>query len=54
MTSSKHILKIVDLMIHELEDRIADFILEQPDLKKLAAIVENGEIKVSAEAVTIV
>ncbi|MFJ5713508.1 AAA family ATPase [Neobacillus sp. NPDC093127] len=38
----------------QLEDKIADFILDQPDTKKLAAIVEDGELKVVSEiAVTV-
>ncbi|WP_251553818.1 ATP-dependent Clp protease ATP-binding subunit [Neobacillus muris] len=37
----------------QLEDKIADFILEQPEVNKLSAIIENGELKVTADAVTI-
>ncbi|MFZ7944286.1 MULTISPECIES: ATP-dependent Clp protease ATP-binding subunit [Bacillaceae] len=37
----------------QLEDKIADFILEVPDSKKLAAIVENGELKVISEGITV-
>ena len=37
----------------KLEDKIADFILDQPDAKKLTAIVENGELKVAAQTVTV-
>jgi ATP-dependent Clp protease ATP-binding subunit ClpE len=33
----------------QLEDKIADFILDQPDTKKLAAVVEDGKIKVVSE-----
>lgn len=32
----------------QLEDKITDFILEQPDVQQLAAALENGELKVSA------
>ncbi len=38
----------------QLEDKIADFILDEPDVKKLAAIIENGELKVIAESLTTV
>ena len=37
----------------QLEDKIADFILDQPDIKQLAAIVENGELKVTAKAAVV-
>ncbi|WP_462409073.1 ATP-dependent Clp protease ATP-binding subunit [Neobacillus sp. Marseille-QA0830] len=37
----------------QLEDKIADFILEQPEVNKLAAILENGELKVTADAVSV-
>ncbi|ULT58396.1 ATP-dependent Clp protease ATP-binding subunit [Neobacillus drentensis] len=36
----------------QLEDKIADFILEEPDAKKLVAVLENGELKVVSEAVS--
>jgi ATP-dependent Clp protease ATP-binding subunit ClpE len=38
----------------QLEDKIADFILDEPDVTKLAAIIENGELKVIAESLTTV
>ncbi len=38
----------------QLEDKIADFILDKPDVKKLAAIVENDELKIAPQAVTTV
>ncbi|MEH7308381.1 ATP-dependent Clp protease ATP-binding subunit [Neobacillus drentensis] len=34
----------------QLEDKIADFILEQPDVKNLTAIVEEDQLKVVANA----
>ncbi|EKN66431.1 ATPase AAA [Neobacillus bataviensis LMG 21833] len=37
----------------QLEDKIADFILEEHDVKKLAAVVENGELKVVPEVVAV-
>ncbi|MED4203419.1 ATP-dependent Clp protease ATP-binding subunit [Neobacillus mesonae] len=37
----------------ELEDQIADFILDQPYTKNITAIVENGELKVTAEAIAV-
>ncbi|MFJ7728854.1 AAA family ATPase [Neobacillus sp. NPDC097160] len=37
----------------QLEDRIADFILEEPDAKTLAAVVENGELKVVNDGVIV-
>jgi ATP-dependent Clp protease ATP-binding subunit ClpE len=37
----------------QLEDKIADFILEQSDAFKLAAILEDGEVKVKAESVKV-
>lgn len=37
----------------QLEDKIADFILDQPDAKKLTATIENGELKVSAATVSV-
>jgi len=36
----------------QLEDKIADFILEEPDAKKLVAVLDNGELKVVSEAVS--
>lgn len=33
----------------QLEDKIADFILDQPNANKLTATIENGELKVSSE-----
>lgn len=33
----------------QLEDKITDFILDQPDVKQLAAILEDGQIKVVTE-----
>lgn len=36
----------------QLEDKIADYILEEPDAKKLAAVLDNGELKVVSEAVS--
>lgn len=32
----------------QLEDKIADFVLDQPDVKELKAVLQNGEIVVSA------
>ncbi|MEH7107082.1 ATP-dependent Clp protease ATP-binding subunit [Bacillus sp. JJ1764] len=37
----------------QLEDKIADYILEQPDVKKLITIVKEHELKVVSEAVSI-
>ncbi|MCQ6279844.1 ATP-dependent Clp protease ATP-binding subunit [Bacillus sp. EB600] len=37
----------------QLEDKIADFVLDEPDVTKLAAIIENGELKVIAESVAV-
>lgn len=37
----------------KLEDRIADFILEDPETKKLTAMVENSELKIVSEAITV-
>ncbi|MCM3568713.1 ATP-dependent Clp protease ATP-binding subunit [Neobacillus mesonae] len=37
----------------QLEDKIADYILDKPDAKKLTAVVENEELKVTDEAVKI-
>ncbi|GHH98395.1 ATP-dependent Clp protease ATP-binding subunit [Neobacillus kokaensis] len=37
----------------QLEDKIADFILDQPDAKNLTALVENDELKVTEEVVTV-
>ncbi|MBT2654150.1 ATP-dependent Clp protease ATP-binding subunit [Bacillus sp. ISL-18] len=36
----------------QLEDKIADFILEEPDAKKLVAVLENGELMVVSETVS--
>ncbi|XJZ28307.1 AAA family ATPase [Bacillota bacterium Lsc_1132] len=36
----------------QLEDKIADFILDQPDVKKLSAVIKDGQLSVAAEAVT--
>ena len=36
----------------QLEDKIADFILDQPDVRKLEAVVKDGELSVTAETVT--
>ncbi|MBM7608484.1 ATP-dependent Clp protease ATP-binding subunit ClpE [Lysinibacillus composti] len=33
----------------QLEDKITDFILDQPDVKRINVILENGELKVTAE-----
>lgn len=33
----------------QLEDKIADFVLDQPDVKELKAVLQNGEIVVSAK-----
>ncbi|MCL6574176.1 MAG: AAA family ATPase [Bacillus sp. (in: Bacteria)] len=33
----------------KLEDKIADFILDDPDSKKLATVVEDGELKIVSE-----
>jgi len=41
------------LIQEQLEDKIADFILEQPDAKTLAAVVENGDLKVVSKVVTV-
>lgn len=37
----------------QLEDKIADFILEQPDTNKLAAIIEDDELRVVGDRVTV-
>lgn len=37
----------------QLEDKIADFILEQPDVKKLSAEIEDGNLIVAAETVSV-
>ncbi|MGG3466467.1 ATP-dependent Clp protease ATP-binding subunit [Neobacillus pocheonensis] len=37
----------------QLEDKIADYILEQPDAKNLTAGIESGELKVKSEVVSI-
>ncbi|MDR6124391.1 ATP-dependent Clp protease ATP-binding subunit ClpE [Bacillus sp. SLBN-46] len=37
----------------QLEDTIADFILEQPDANKLQAILEDGQLKVVSEVVSV-
>lgn len=37
----------------QLEDKIADFILDKPDAVNISAVLENGELKVTAEAVTV-
>ncbi|MDQ6596761.1 ATP-dependent Clp protease ATP-binding subunit [Bacillus salipaludis] len=37
----------------QLEDKMADFILDQPDAKKVEAIIHEGKIKVSAETATV-
>jgi ATP-dependent Clp protease ATP-binding subunit ClpE len=37
----------------QLEDKIADFILDKPDVTKLAAVLENDEIAVTAEAAAV-
>jgi ATP-dependent Clp protease ATP-binding subunit ClpE len=37
----------------KIEDKIADFILEEPDTKRLAAMVENSELKIVSEAITV-
>ncbi|MDR6998106.1 ATP-dependent Clp protease ATP-binding subunit [Neobacillus niacini] len=36
----------------QLEDKMADFILDQPEAKKVEAVIQDGEIKVLADAVT--
>ncbi|MGG5253146.1 AAA family ATPase [Neobacillus sp. SM06] len=36
----------------QLEDQIADFILDQPEARILAAVVNDGELSVTAETVT--
>lgn len=38
----------------KLEDRIADFILDEPNVKKIKTIVEESDIKVVSEAITII
>ncbi len=37
----------------QLEDKIADFILDQPDTKKLATVIEDGKFKIVSEAVAV-
>jgi ATP-dependent Clp protease ATP-binding subunit ClpE len=37
----------------QLEDKIADFILEMPNAKKLVTTIENGELKVVSEAISV-
>ncbi|WHY68525.1 ATP-dependent Clp protease ATP-binding subunit [Neobacillus sp. SuZ13] len=37
----------------QLEDKIADFILDQPEIKELTAIVEDDEIKVVSHVTTV-
>lgn len=37
----------------QLEDKIADFILDEPDAVKLAAVLENGELKITAKQVPV-
>ncbi|WP_042455927.1 ATP-dependent Clp protease ATP-binding subunit [Neobacillus dielmonensis] len=37
----------------QLEDKIADYILDQPEVNKLTAILENGELKVTADSIEV-
>jgi ATP-dependent Clp protease ATP-binding subunit ClpE len=37
----------------QLEDKIADFILDEPDVKELSAIMSDGAIKVTTKTVTV-
>ncbi|MCM3726148.1 ATP-dependent Clp protease ATP-binding subunit [Neobacillus cucumis] len=37
----------------QLEDKIADFILEDPDANKLVTILDNGQLRVVSEAVSV-
>jgi ATP-dependent Clp protease ATP-binding subunit ClpE len=37
----------------KLEDKIADFILEQPDVKKLTVVIDEDELKVVTEVTTV-
>jgi ATP-dependent Clp protease ATP-binding subunit ClpE len=37
----------------ELEDKIADFILEEPDTKKLSAVVEENQLKVVSKVTSL-
>jgi ATP-dependent Clp protease ATP-binding subunit ClpE len=37
----------------QLEDKIADFILDEPGVKQISAVVADGELKVITETVTV-
>jgi ATP-dependent Clp protease ATP-binding subunit ClpE len=37
----------------KLEDRIADFILDEPEVKKLNTVIVDGEIKINADRVSV-
>ena len=37
----------------QLEDKIADFILDEPNVKKMAAVLKDGELELIADKVTV-